>query len=366
MANQTTYGFMAAGYPGQRVGMGHIARTYTNDAGNIAQVDDITPAVLTRVAQVETVTPAGTADGTYTITLNGIARNFAAVGQTLAQIVNGLVAAINAAGLGLTAVNTANTVVITANVAGTPFTIATSSTGSVLNVAHTTANVGTGDTYSFTVNSVSIAYVVRAGDTTLQIRDGLIQSLRDNALMQEVVYANPNGNNVRLTAAFPGTAFTAAAGTSTSRSAVTANAAPSFIGFGLAVIKRTGAGTDDRSAGVPTAGGQTLLGVAERIHSIVDPLQGGVTGLGPNAQAAAPGQDMTVGRRGTWLVSVEVAVAPEDAAFFRTTANGALTTIGAWRNTNDGGNADAVPNGGGRFKTSAVAGGIAELEINLP
>ncbi len=363
MPNQTSYGSIQIGYAGQRVGRHHFARSYVNDTGAAAMVSDVVPAAFTLVAQVETYTAPGTpsTSGTYTITVNGQVASFTSSSSTQQQVRDGLVTALNALGQPVTVATVSTTgLTITVNVAGTPFTIAIGGTAvTVATIVHTTANYGTGTVYSFTLNGTTVSYTATRTDTIIIIRDALIAAARAIQLLEGVAYFNSNGNNVRVTASVPGTAFTATAVTNTSVSAVTANGTPLYIPFGVAIVKRTGAGTVDKSATTPTTTGQSFLGVSERIHTVCDPMQSA-----PNNQNIAPFADITVGYRGTWYVNVEVAVSAEDSAYFRTAANGALTTLGAWRNDSDSGNADALTQA--KFKTSALAGGIAELEISIP
>lgn len=103
----------------------------------------------TPVALVVTLTVGGTADGTYTVTLNdndiGDPQefSFAAVGQTATQIRDALVAAINGGTAKVTAApDAADTLTLTADTAGIPFVASLESPGSDLTQAVTTPNVG--------------------------------------------------------------------------------------------------------------------------------------------------------------------------------------------------------------------------------
>lgn len=84
MSGQTVYQNQLLGYPGQRVGMGHQARSLVNDAGAVRQVDTYTVDVAT--------------DGnTYQITLEGIVVAIvAAANSTKASIAAQLVDALRA------------------------------------------------------------------------------------------------------------------------------------------------------------------------------------------------------------------------------------------------------------------------------
>lgn len=72
---------------------------------------------------------------------------------------------------------------------------------------------------------------------------------------------------------------------------------------------------------------------------------------------------MSVLRKGIIWVQVEDAVVAGGAAFVRFVA-GAGEQLGAFRSDADGGDAVALPNS--RYKTGASAGGLAQLDINLP
>jgi hypothetical protein len=76
------------------------------------------------------------------------------------------------------------------------------------------------------------------------------------------------------------------------------------------------------------------------------------------------GQLVSILRRGRIWVFVEEAVTPASAPFCRITANGGNTVLGRFRASADGGNAEAMS--ASRFVTSAGAGGLALLEVNLP
>ncbi len=72
----------------------------------------------------------------------------------------------------------------------------------------------------------------------------------------------------------------------------------------------------------------------------------------------------SVMRWGPVQVAVEGVVAAESPCFVRHTANGANTTIGAFRADSDGGTAMRVPNA--RFMTSTTAAGSAQVMLDGP
>jgi hypothetical protein len=72
----------------------------------------------------------------------------------------------------------------------------------------------------------------------------------------------------------------------------------------------------------------------------------------------------SVAKKGHFWVSPEVAVTAGDPVYARHTANGGLTQLGALRNDADTSN--AIQLAGCRFLSSALAGGFAVVELNLP
>lgn len=100
---------------------------------------------FTDVAQVDTVTVGGTiADGdTFTVTINGTDFTYAAgAGEVIADVVAGLVTAINVGSEPVTAADASPDLTLTADVAGDPFDASVSATSSAgtIAIADTTAN----------------------------------------------------------------------------------------------------------------------------------------------------------------------------------------------------------------------------------
>lgn len=102
--------------------------------------------------------------------------------------------------------------------------------------------------YTFTVNGITVTYTSDATATLAEIRDGLITAFRALPELEGIAYANPSGNNVRITSAVPGTATTVTNVANTTVTPVQANVAQESIKFGRGVAKRTGTGTNDLSA----------------------------------------------------------------------------------------------------------------------
>lgn len=230
--------------------------------------------------------------------------------------------------------------------------------GATAQASDLTLTIANSVAYTFTVDGQTVTYTSSAAATAAEVRDGLVAAGRALGGLAATVAFNPIGTKVRVSAKIPGVGFTLAESDARIAVAVVAaNGTPEPIPFGLAVVKRTGAGTTDRSCTLPSAAGETFLGVVERTPSNIDPL-GAYAG-----DRAAPFSTLSVGQTGTWLVQVETAVAAEDPVFFRHTATGSQQ-VGAWRNDADTATADEVT--GARFKNSALAGGYAELALRRP
>lgn len=99
------------------------------------------------VAQVATIDVSGDeSNGTYTVTINGVAHNFAASSSTATQIRDGLIAAIDAGTEPVDAALTdSDSFTVTADNAGQPFTITVTSPSTDLTLTATTANRGVQD-----------------------------------------------------------------------------------------------------------------------------------------------------------------------------------------------------------------------------
>ncbi len=366
MPGQTVYQDQVRGFPGQRQGMGHKARSMVNDTGAVRQVHDVV-VINVPTAQVDRVTITGTTDGTYTVTINGVGHDFVASSSTDTEIRDGLQAAIIAGSQPVTPTDVStDALAITADVAGVPFTIAVTGPGGPdITTAVTTANVGGTTVFTFTVDvgsgALPVTYTGLAGDlTTVQIRDGLLAAARAEQSFENRVAFNPTGTDtIRATALVQGTGFTLAeSDANLTNAAITANVATITIPFGRAVVNRSGAGTTERSAALPTSTGQTFAGVAERIHSNVDP---SAASPADDIGAIAAFQDMTVIKEGEVIVEVEEAVLESDNVFFRHTA-GAGENLGTFRTDADTADADQITNA--RWVSRTTGAGLAVLAIN--
>jgi len=119
------------------------------------------------------------------------------------------------------------------------------------------------------------------------------------------------------------------------------------VPFGVGVIQ----GTGDKQCKLPGATGFKLLGVTTHSHA-------------REIDAVTKDDMVNVLRQGAVYVRVEEAVTPASKVFVRHTANGAGKVPGQFRASIDTDKADEITNA--RWRTSAAAGGLAILELNLP
>lgn len=213
--------------------------------------------------------------------------------------------------------------------------------------------------YVFTVAGIPVQYTSGVGATVAQIRDGLIAAGQAIPGVNNLVILAASGNNVRVTERDParGEIEINDADANIARAVVTAHSNEEIIYSGRAAVRDT---TADRACRTPSADGQQFEGVVGYQQV---PAYDERVGYTSEAQYVS-GQPVPVVHRGPVLAYVEEAVAPGDAVFFRHTANGALSQLGAFRTDDDGGNADEVANA--RWRTSAAAGGLAELALDTP
>jgi hypothetical protein len=129
------------------------------------------------------------------------------------------------------------------------------------------------------------------------------------------------------------------------------------IPFGTGAVQ---AGTGDRDIVVPSASTDVFVGVS--LHQHVE------QGYGSVNATHAVNSAVPLLRRGQVWVMAEQAVTPSDPVFVRYTANGTIngvvTAAGQFRKDADTSRALQIPNA--RWVTSAAAGGLAVLEVNLP
>jgi len=130
--------------------------------------------------------------------------------------------------------------------------------------------------------------------------------------------------------------------------------ASAVIPFGCAVCK----GSTDEGGILPVDANSKFEGVLIKDDSYAP------GSIDLDANGLKPKASLSIRKRGPIWVKVEEAVVKNDPAFFRHTASGGNTQKGAWRKSAD--TATAVEAQGCYFMTSASAGGLAVLWVDIP
>lgn len=127
--------------------------------------------------------------------------------------------------------------------------------------------------------------------------------------------------------------------------------------FGIAVKR----GANDYGCLLPTGSGDKVIGLTVHNHA-VDPyyLPASPTTAGVPLKGTAG-----ILKKGRMWVLPEVSVVPGDPVYWRYSANGGLTQLGALRNDGDSSHAAVMP-GGATFETTAVASAAALVDISIP
>jgi hypothetical protein len=353
----------ALGLAGQRMGFGPFeVDSLKNNAGDIAKVVDFLPTAVSSVAQVMTGTVTYGGAGTVVATINGVAISVA-TDTDAATTATALAVAINASANPLVSVVTAlatgaGAYTLTADTPGLAFTAVGSATGggNANPIVSTTANVDS--TYTLTIGGVAVSYRGDASASIAEIRTGLIAAVEANTFTDALVTAAASGNNVRLTERDPTTTEVTMVGAATGPAAalaatvITEHSNEDPVPPGIAVTR----GTADKTMKLMISGA-AVVGVVELSHATGDSELDG-DGLYP-VNSIVP-----VIRKGLLLVKVEDAVTPASAVHVRHTPTADNPQRGAFRSDVDGGNAVALTSA--QFKTSAGAGGLAQLSITLP
>lgn len=156
------------------------------------------------VAQVDTIEVLGNTDGTYTIQVDGVDASFVAASQTITQIRDGLVLAVNAltAKLGRSEVVAApistDALSITASTAGVPVSLALTApvTGDLSFRQNVLVTGNTAGTYTITIGSIAHSYLADGVVTAAQIRDALVTAI--NAGSSGVAASPGTGDSLDL------------------------------------------------------------------------------------------------------------------------------------------------------------------------
>jgi hypothetical protein len=123
----------------------------------------------------------------------------------------------------------------------------------------------------------------------------------------------------------------------------------SDIDYGLAVVQ----GTEDNQAVLPSGTGGNFLGITEQTNAgVADD---------SNEFAYRENNEMTIARKGRFYAICEDGCDPFDDVFFRHTAGGGGSVIGAFRTDADTASADQVANA--IWTTTAAAGELGVIEF---
>ncbi len=178
----------------------------------------------TPVAQVDTLTLSGTVEtgDKYTATVEGnpVTYTVQSTDSSLADVVSGLVAAVNANGtvaakVTAAAGSTTGTVTLTAVTAGESFTatagVTNTATVAQVDTATIAGSVEAGDIYTLTIDGNSVSYTTTGAEGSLAaVRSAFRAAINADATVGALVTAADGGaaGDVTLTAATAGTPFT--------------------------------------------------------------------------------------------------------------------------------------------------------------
>jgi len=178
----------------------------------------------TPVAQVDTLTLSGTVEpgDQYTVTVEGNPVTYTAqsTDTTLADIVSGMVTAINgdttvSARVTAAAGSSAGTITLTADTAGEAFTATAGATNATavaqVDTATISGTVEAGDIYTLTVNGNTVSYTTTGGEGSLAgVRSAFRAAINLDPTISAIITAADGGaaGDVTITADSAGTPFT--------------------------------------------------------------------------------------------------------------------------------------------------------------
>lgn len=213
---------------------------------------------------------------------------------------------------------------------------------------------------TLTLNGV--AFTVNAGgalnpQTKTELRDLLIAAI--NSGSEPLTASINDADQLFVDADVSGVAFTAVGTTNCSVADVILNELN--VPFGVLVVEDM-TGLSDERAHLPQATGDIttvgkVAGISVHNHG-VEQNKGGINNLGYEPQSA-----MNLLKKGRIYVTVEDAVVKGGLPFVRFVA-GATEQLGSFRSDADTSDAVALPNAS--YVTSAGAGELAVVEVNIP
>lgn len=225
---------------------------------------------------------------------------------------------------------------------------------------------GNVETYTVTLNGVPVSFVTDASGTLQELYDGLLAALLAESFnVPSIVGITGNGTTViSVTATNGGVPFTLVETLDSTGNLVlataTANVSGNPIPFGRGVVRSA---SGDDLAVLPSATGFVFEGISVnrakgriKDNSVSPPITG-------DAEYKED-ESFPVLRKGRIWVIPEDAVTPASDVYLRHTANGVTFVPGRWRTDADTAKGDQIT--GARWLTTASAGQLAVLEINLP
>jgi hypothetical protein len=220
--------------------------------------------------------------------------------------------------------------------------------------------------YTVTVGNITQTYTSDGTATATEIRDGLIAALKASTIINskftvEVVDAD----TLKLVHRLWGVNELVSVGGGGAGYAATNTAAVSsaMIPYGLVAAAKTGYGMADGVpvAGLPSAAGDTILGIFASTKTV--PLA-----MPTQTEAAyRRGDRMGVLSQGVIWAVAEVAITFTDSLFFRHTASGGLTQLGALSNASGTGKsalARVRPDGPSFIRSDGSI--LVPVAVNLP
>jgi hypothetical protein len=211
---------------------------------------------------------------------------------------------------------------------------------------------------TLTVNGVAFTVNVAAASLTVtELRDLMIAAI--NAGSEPLTASINDADQLFVDADVSGIAFTAVGTTNCSVADIILNELN--VPFGVLVVEDA-TGLSDERAHLPQATGDIttvgkVAGISVHNHG-VEQNKGGINNLGYEPQSA-----MNLLKKGRIYVTVEDAVVKTGLPFVRFVA-GATEQLGSFRSDADSGDAVALPNAS--YVTSASAGELAVVEVNIP
>ena len=188
-----------------------------------------------------------------------------------------------------------------------------------------TVTIGTATAGDYTVTALGqTATFTRAAETAAQIATGLAAALGGGAISGRFTISS-TATTVVLTNKISGdtTPVTGTGGTGYGVASVAPTIAAN-IGFGLIVSKGASVVESLQTCKLPDAAGNALAGVSMSDKSVP-----AIGGFGNNTTVYQSGAVVGVLEDGKVCLVAESAIAMADTLYFRHTANGALTTLGA-------------------------------------